>query len=100
MPAVCRYGAEDHGAAVAGGIKRAQRETNFDDDAGAKGKVPAEPLGKRVSPAVACPSDAKPIPLPAPLEAPWTKTGLNLAGRGCLVYTASWNRSVKTEIPV
>jgi uncharacterized membrane protein YoaK (UPF0700 family) len=28
-----------------------------------------------------------------------TKTGLNLAGGGCLVYTASWNWSVKTEIP-
>jgi hypothetical protein len=39
-------------------------------------------------------------PLPASLETQWTKTGLNLAGGGCLVYTASWNWSVKTEIPV
>src|SRR5208282_2820117 len=60
--AVCRHAAEDRGAAVAGGIRRARRGANFDDDAGAKGKVPAEPFGKRASPGVACPSDAKPIP--------------------------------------
>ncbi len=38
-------------------------------------------------------------PLPASLETQWTKTGLTLAGGGCPVYTASWNWSVKTEIP-
>ena len=27
---------------------------------------------------------------PAPPEAPWAKTGPNLAGGGCLVYTTSW----------
>jgi hypothetical protein len=38
-------------------------------------------------------------PLSASLETPWTETGPNLAGGGRLVYTASWNWSVKTEIP-
>src|SRR5713101_8436221 len=31
---------------------------------------------------------------------PWTKTGSNVADRGCLVYEVRWNRRVKTEIPV
>jgi hypothetical protein len=35
---------------------------------------------------------------PSP-ETPWTRTGINLAGVGSLVYTTSWNRSVKTKIP-
>ena len=39
-------------------------------------------------------------PLLAPLESPWRKPALSLAGGGCLVYTGSWNRTVKTEIPV
>ena len=60
--AVCRHAAEDRGAAVAGGMRRAQREANFDDDAGAKGKVSAEPFGKRAARGVARPSDAKPAP--------------------------------------
>jgi len=54
--------AEYRGAAVAGGIRRAQRGADFDDDARAQGKVSAEPFGKRASPGVACPPDAKPAP--------------------------------------
>ena len=38
-------------------------------------------------------------PHPPSLETPWTRTGLNLAGGGRLVYTASWNWRVKMEIP-
>ena len=49
-------------------------------------------------PALRCPPGRN-RPLPASLETQWTKTGLNLAGGGCPVYTASWNWSVKTEIP-
>src|SRR5713226_313217 len=77
-----------------------QSGANFDDDAGAQGKVSAEPFGKRASPGVALPAGGETGPSSASLETQWTKTGLNLAGGGCPVYTASWNWSVKTEIPV
>ncbi len=39
-------------------------------------------------------------PLSAPLMAPWTQTGQNLAAEGRSVYKATWNRSAKTVIPV
>ena len=29
-----------------------------------------------------------------------TGTGLNLAGGGCLLYTASWSMGIKTSIPI
>ena len=61
--------------------------------------MPAEPFGKRASPGVALPAGGETGPSPASLETQWTKTGLNLAGGGCLVYTASWNWSVTTGIP-
>jgi hypothetical protein len=43
---VCRHAAEDRGAAVAGGIRRAQSRADFDDKAGAQGGVSAESSGK------------------------------------------------------
>jgi len=54
------------------GLRRA--EASFDDDAGEKGTVSAQPFGKGASPGVARPSDAKP-PLSGTLKTPWTKTG-------------------------
>jgi hypothetical protein len=60
--AVCRHAAEDRGAAVSGGIRRAQSGASFDDDAGAQGKMSAEPLGKRGFPGVAYSPDAELAP--------------------------------------
>src|ERR1019366_2493962 len=43
-PALRKHAAEDRDAAAAGGIRRAQREANFDDHVGGAGEVFAEPL--------------------------------------------------------
>src|SRR5713226_1344152 len=50
-------------------------------------------------PGVACPPDAKPAPPGAGWKHHEPKPA-NLAEEGRPVYTASWNRPVKTEIPV
>ena len=44
--AVCRHAAEDRGAAVAGGIRRAQGGANFGDDAGAQAEVSENSVGE------------------------------------------------------
>src|SRR5208283_2473893 len=97
--AVCRHAAEDRGAAVAGRIVRVQRGANFDDDAGAQEKVSAEPFGKRVSPGVACPPDAKPAP-PGAAGNPVDQHRLKTCTERSYGLYKSWNLRVKTEIPV
>ena len=87
--AVCRHAAEDRGVAGTGGIRRAQSEVNFDDDAGAKGRVPAEPSEKEHLRMLRA-HQMRNRSFPAPPEAPWAKTGPDLPGGGCLVYTTSW----------
>src|SRR5208283_4175841 len=96
--AVCRHAAEDRGAAVAGRIVRVQRGANFDDDAGAQEKVSAEPFGKRVSPGVACPPDAKPAP-PGAAGNPVDQHRLKTCTERSYGLYKSWNLRVKTEIP-
>jgi hypothetical protein len=61
-------------------------------------KCPRKRSKKESCSGVGCPRDAKPAP-PGAAVTPWTETELNLAGEGCLVYSASCNWSVKTEIP-
>jgi len=72
--AVCRHAAEDRGAAVAGGIRRAQSGADFDDNAAAQGEVSVESSGKSTFSGVACPPDAKPPPSGAAGN-PSTNTG-------------------------
>ncbi len=60
--AVRRRAGEDRGAAVAGGIRRAQSGADFNDNAGAQGEVSAGSSGKSIFSGVACPPDAKPPP--------------------------------------
>lgn len=72
---------------------------NFDDDAGAQGKVHAEPFGKGHLPALRCPSEAKPTP-PGVAGNTVDQNQAKPCRRGCSVYTASWNWSVNTEFPV
>ena len=96
--AVCRHAAEDRSAAVAGGIRRAQSGADFDDDARAQGKVSAEPFGKRASPGVACPADAKSAPPGAAGNSVDQNRLKPCRERSSGLY-GSWNRRVKTEIP-
>ena len=51
---------------------------------------------KKASPGVALPKPAPPGVAGNTVD----QNRANLAGGGCPVYTASWNWSVKTEIPV
>ena len=44
---VCKHAAEDRGAAVADGIRRAQSAADFDDDVVAEGNVYAESSGDK-----------------------------------------------------
>ena len=71
---VCRHAAEDRGAAVAGGMRRAQNGTDFVGNDGAQGEVSAESSGKSTFSGVACPPDAKPPPSGAAGN-PSTNTG-------------------------
>ncbi len=81
-----------------GEIRRARSEANFEDDAGAKGRVPAEPLGKRASPNVACPSDAQSILARAAGSAVCHNRAKTLPGDAVgFIRRAGWR--VKTEIP-
>jgi hypothetical protein len=74
-----------------------QRGANFDGDAGAQGKVSAEPFGKRASPGVACPPDAKPAP-PGGAGNPVDQHRLKTCTERS--YGLYENLRVKTEIPV
>jgi hypothetical protein len=72
--AVRRHAGEDRGAAVAGGIRRAQSGADFDDDAGAQGKVSAKSIDRTAFSAAGRPPDAKPPPSGAAGGA-WPNTG-------------------------
>jgi hypothetical protein len=60
--------------------------------------VSAEPFGKRESPGVACPPDAKPAP-PGAAGNTVDQNRLNPCGERSSGLYGSWNRRVKTEIP-
>jgi hypothetical protein len=81
------------------GIRRAQRGTDCDDDAWGREKCLRKRPEKESFQGVVSQPEAK-LPPGGAAGNIVTKTGLNLAGGGCLVYTAVWNRSLKTEIPV
>jgi hypothetical protein len=67
---------EERGAAAARPDKAsAQSGADFDDDAGAQGKVSTEPLEKRAHCWALHAHQIRHLPLPVPLETPWTKTG-------------------------
>jgi hypothetical protein len=101
--AVCRHAAEDRGAAVPGGIRRAQSGADFDDDAGAAEEVSAEALGKRVISGRCVPARCETGPSrhrwkhrgPKPAKTLWSEASWSIQ----LVYTVSWDRRVKREIP-
>src|SRR5271167_5122021 len=59
----------------------------------------AEPFGKRVSPGVACPPDAKPAP-PGAAGNPVDQHRLKTCTERSYGLYKSWNLRVKTEIPV
>ena len=93
--ALRQHAAADRGAAVAGGIRRAQSGAIFDDDAEAKGEVPAESMQRTgLFQALRCPPEAKTAPLGVAGNTA-DQNRPNLAQEGRLVYSASWNRSVK-----
>ena len=58
---VCRHAAKDRGAAVAGGIRRAQRGANFDDDAGAQAEVSENSVGESAVSGILCQREAEPV---------------------------------------
>ena len=81
------------------GLTPVQGEADFDDHVGAQGKVSAEPFGKRASPGVASPPDAKPAPSGAARNTLDQNRLRPCRERSSGLY-GSWNRRVKTEIPV
>jgi hypothetical protein len=81
---------EDHGAAVAGGDKREQREANLDDDPGAQ-EVSAEALGKNrwLPPApAAIPGTANQMYTEYQFD--FTGTGSDNPGLLAQTYPAEW----------
>jgi hypothetical protein len=68
---VCRHAAEDHGAAVAGGIRRAQSGADFSDDARRREKRVQDHSNKMRFRAWRAHQMRK----PGPLVTPWTKIG-------------------------
>ena len=84
---------------VAARISRAQKAADFGDgEEWRKGEVSAKSIGKVAFPVAVCPRDAK--LLPAPLESPWNKTGLEPCTGRQSDLQGNWNRRLKTEISV
>jgi hypothetical protein len=94
-PAVCWHAAEDRDAAAAGGIRRAQRGADFDDDAGAQAPVSKNSVGEGQISGISCQCEAEPVWCGAMEGLSRSKTGLDLRVRKPNNLAASLNQDLK-----